>query len=145
MPKLPKKTQEAAEEAEGSGGFAPLPEDKYLCVLDEVQTDGSGPKGPYWTWVWKVHPDNGSHDGRMLWDVISLSESAAWKVKQVFDALGFSLDSDTDEMIGELALLAVSQRVIEKGKRQGEIGNQVDLYLPADGGGEAGAEDDDVF
>jgi hypothetical protein len=143
MPKLPKKTQEAAAEAE-SGGFSALPEGKYLCVLEDVQTDGEGPKGPYWTWVWKVHPDNGSHDGRMLWDVISLSESAAWKVKQVFDALGFSLDSDTDELIGEMAVLAVTQRVIAKGKREGEMGNQVDLYLPADGGG---ADDggDDVF
>lgn len=142
MPKLPKKTQEAAEQAEDSGGFAALPEGKYLCVLDDVQTDGSGPAGPYWTWVWKIHPDNGEHEGRMLWDVISLSEKAAWKVKQVFEALGYSLDSDTDEMIGEAAVLVVSQRVIERGKRQGEMGNQVDVYLPADGGGDDDGADD---
>lgn len=139
MPKLPKAVQKAAEEAESSS-FEALPEGKYLCQLDEVKTDGSGKAGPYWTWVWKIHEDNGSFAGRLLWDTVSLSVD--WKVKQVFEALGFSLDSDTDEMIGEKAWLVVSQRVIEGGKRQGEMGNSVDVVLGFEEGAQEG---DDVF
>jgi hypothetical protein len=41
---------------------------------------------------------------------------------------------------------AVSQRVIERGTRQGEMGNNVDRLMPYDGdGADEEGGDDDVF
>jgi hypothetical protein len=128
MPKLDKKTATRVGNAEGSS-FEALPEGPYLARLREV-TVRDGNKGPYWSWEFEVV--GGEHDGRRLWVNTSLSENADWKMKEVFEAFGYSTDSDTDEMVGELVKLIVSQRIIERGARQGEVGNNVDTVMPAE-------------
>lgn len=54
------------------------------------------------------------------------------KIKEFFLAFGYSEDSDTDEMIGERCAIKVSQVTIQKGKRKGETGNQVDGFFSLD-------------
>ncbi len=128
MPKLPKKTAERVA-ANESDGFAALPENIYPAVLKEVSVK-EGPSGEYWSWEFEV--EGGEFDGRKLWVNTSLSEKADWKMKEVFDAFGYSTDSDTDELIGLAVRLTVTQRVIDRGARKGQIGNNVDTVLSSD-------------
>lgn len=146
MPKLPKTTAKKVEATETTQ-FEALPADKYLCRLMNVEQK-PGNVADYWSWEFEViEPDE--FEGRRLWANTSLSEKAFFKLKEAFEAFGVSPDTDTDELCGESALLVVSQRPIEKGARKGEMGNNVDVILPADGAvaDSAGdeAEDEDLF
>lgn len=131
MPKLPKATQTAAEAADIGGGSAPLEEGVYVLRLHSIDATGSGPAGPYWTWEYRVveGPDGPMNGRRRLWDRISLSEKAAFRVKQVYTAFGFTLDSDTEEMIGEHVKAYVIQEPIQSGQRAGQMGNSISEYL----------------
>lgn len=141
MPKLPKKVAERVAEAEASS-FEAFPEGVYIGTLKDVEVR-EGQKGPYWSWKFgDITDTKGKTYPGHLWVNTSLSENADWKMKEMYDAFGYSTDSDTDEMIGEKIKLAVSQRVIERGSRQGEIGNNVDRCMPLEGD-ESG--DDDTF
>lgn len=130
MAKLNKEAQKAAESAESSG-FEPLPDGVYHAKLRDVDTTRSGPKGPYWSWEFEVIGEE--FKGRRLWNNTSLSESAAFKMKETFEAFGAPLDTDTDDLIGMVVKLQVSQRTIQEGTRKGEIANQIDRLKPADG------------
>lgn len=140
MPKLAKDKAKKVAENEGSG-FEALPEAIYPVRLTGV-TVGEGDKGPYWTWELEVDGDP-DYDGRKLWCTTSLSDAADWKLKEVFEAFGYTTDSDTDEMIGEKCKASVSQRVITKGARAGQTGNNVDTMIALTAEEAEGGEDDD--
>lgn len=134
MAKLPKNVQTAAEKAETGGGSAPLEEGIYILRIHSVDVTGSGPAGPYWTWEFRVveGPDGPLNGNRRLWDRISLSEKAAFRVKNFYEAVGFTFDSDTDEMMGEHVKAYVVQEVIQSGTRAGQMGNNIDEYIELD-------------
>ena len=128
MPKLTKPAAaEAAEAAEGSGDYEPLPEGRYVCRLVEVEAK-EGAKGIYWSWSYEV-AEEGEFKGRKLWDNTSLSEKARWRLGVVFTAFGVPADTDTDELIGHEVAIIVGQQVIQAGKRQGETGNVVEKIV----------------
>lgn len=136
MPKLSKAKQKSVGKAE-SGGFQALPDGMYVGTLKAVVTERGGKPlegaaGPYWQWefdkIRSLDDETETFPGRQF-VITSLSDESDWKMKEVFEAFGYSLDSDTDEMIGEDVILVVSQRVIEKGKRKGQKGNNVDQVL----------------
>lgn len=139
MPKLDPEQRKTAEEAEG-GSFL-LEPGRYVGTLKSVEVK-KGNEAPYWSWTFGdiVSLETGEKHPGSQWVNTSLSEKAAWKVKEMFDAFGYTLDSDTDEMVGDQAVLVVSQRVIEKGARAGQLGNNVDSCLPY-----AGDEGDSGF
>lgn len=128
MPKLPQEAQQAAEDSDSR---EPLEESTYVVRLRNVDGTQSGGSGPYWRWEFEVaHDEESSNNGRRLWNNTSLSKKAAWKLKESFDAFGVGLDTDTDELCGELCLASVVQEVIQSGKRMGEIGNQIAKLIP---------------
>ncbi|HXJ63895.1 MAG TPA: DUF669 domain-containing protein [Actinomycetota bacterium] len=137
MPKLPKAIQKAADDAKLQD-FSALPAGLYLIRVTEVKTDGqSSNKNPMWTLTLEVEggPNDlteDKHKGRKLWENLVLTEAAAWKVKQVFNALGFTMDSDADEFLNERAVVQVTQREIEQGNRKGEMGNNITRWASAD-------------
>ena len=148
MPKLPQAKAEAVAETE-SQDFSPLPAGTYVSRLDSVEVK-EGKAAPYWSWAFTVTDEECT--GRKLWVNTSLSEKALWKLKEVFDAFGYTADSDTDEMVGEEVRLVVSQRIIEGGARAGQTGNNVDMVLPLETGTSGGTaktaaadDDDDTF
>lgn len=143
MAKLPKKVAAAADQAE-TGQFDALPAGPYAARLVEVKTDGEGAAGPYWVWKFEVVTPT-EFEGRNLWANTSLSEKALWKIKEMFDAFGYTTDSDTDDLINEVVKLIVVQRPIEKGSRAGQIGNNVDKVLPFDGEDATGDSSEDEF
>lgn len=140
MPKLDKKTAAAVAEQE-SQSFEPIPDGIYTAKLLSVEARESRAGNPMWTWELEI--DEGDHKGRRQWVNTSLSENAQWKMKEVFDAFGYTTDSDTDEMVGDRIKIAVSTRVIESGSRAGQKGNNVDRCLPL--GDSDDDDDDDAF
>lgn len=134
MPKLPQNVQTAAENAETGGGSAPLEDGIYVLRLHSVDVTGSGPSGPYWTWEFRVveGPDGPMNGRRRMWDRISLSEKAAWKLKEFYTAMGFTLDSDTDEMLGEHVQAYIIQAPIQSGAKAGQVGNEISEYMEID-------------
>lgn len=130
MPKLGKQKAASVADQETSS-FEALPEGVYICSLKQVEVR-EGQKAPYWSWEFEViQPDE--HENRKLWVNTSLADNAEWKLKEVFEAFGVPTTTDTDELIGQVAKLIVTQRTIERGARAGEIGNNVDRVLPYSG------------
>lgn len=129
MAKLNKKLQTQTEKAESSG-FEAIPDGAYHVKLRDVDTTREGKKGPYWSWEFEIIDEE--FKGRRLWNNTSLSEAAAFKMKETFEAFGVSLDTDTDELIGEVVKAVVSQRTIQEGTRKGEVANQIDRLKKAD-------------
>lgn len=132
IPKLSSDTASKVEEAE-SLDYEAIPEGVYEAVLDGEVEAAEGPNGLYWKWTFKITGPDEQYKGRKLFTNTSLSEKAMWKLKEVFSAFGVSADTDTDELIGQPVKLMVTQRVIEKGTRKGEMGNDVRQVLPVSG------------
>lgn len=137
MPKLTKAQAKAVDAAETNDidYTVPLPAGRYIGTLDEVEV-GEGPKGPYWTWKIKLDRNEDvalDGQGRVMYVNTSLAEEAAWKMKETFEAFGYSSDSDTEEMIGEKCIVVVRIKMIQGGANAGTPGNQVSKLFPLDG------------
>lgn len=132
--KLPQENQTAMAEdtGEGDGEFEALDDGYYLAKVEKISMSAEpGASGfHYWTVLWRVQRPKAVAK-RTLYDRLSLSPKAAFKMREFFDALGFTYDSDTDELIGETAVLEVSQSEITSGKRKGEMGNDIEQILDA--------------
>jgi hypothetical protein len=131
VPKLDKKTRAATEKAEAwgeGGGFALLPEGRYagrLTKVDEREAR-SATQFPSWSWEFRhLHNEDGEEQRGRMWNNTSMSPKALGNLKAQFEALGFTLDSDTDEMIGEWCVLYVTQEVQTQGKNAGKTVNRV--------------------
>lgn len=153
MPKLPKKVAEKVDETEAQT-FEALPEGTFVATLEAVTTHdgkaraedpedveqfGEGELIPYWKWQFMdligrsgEEVEAGKKYPGKLWVQTSLGKSSRWKVKEVFDAFGYSTDSDTDEMCGEKVILVVSKGTVQKGPKKGQPSNNVDNLLPYD-------------
>lgn len=176
MPKLPKSVAKKANKAEATtGGFEPIPAGKYLARLRGVKAsesqnfpdhvvrwsaefgdlhdlEGNTYPGRQWINLSVIQNEDmpGSYTkGEESWDqYVSISHGT---LKGFFENMGFTTDSDTEEMVGEVALLKVSVRTINQGARKGERTNQVDAILPLPDGyekildstGEGAADDGD--
>jgi hypothetical protein len=107
-----------------------VPNGYYLARIESIERSSKpGGSGHHFhTVVWEIESPK-EYKTRWIWDRVSESPSAAFRFRQMFDATGYTYDSDTDELIGEVAVLEVSQSVIERGDRKGELGNDVDRIL----------------
>lgn len=72
--------------------------------------------------------------GRKVWDRLSYSEKAAWKMRSFFDAADYDYDSDVDEMVDDETEFVVylGTELQKQGKNKGKLQNKVGEYLPAD-------------
>lgn len=149
MPKLSQNLVQNVASAETMGEFELLKPGKYLSRLYDVEVK-EHPNYPNNVVVWnasfnRVHSlDGTSAPGRQFYRMnVILNDhmpptyprgEEKWaqfvrisngQLKSFFENMGFSVDSDTDEMIGEPALLDVAIRTIQSGARQGEQVNEV--------------------
>lgn len=137
--------QQSATESAESSGFAALPAGRYVARLDEVKFKEAKDGSPGWNWVWKIVSgpgDETKYKGRLQFTYTTLNENMAWKRKEIYEALDFPLDTDTDDMIGAMLVLDVSERPNAGGARKGEMGNNVDKHLQFDGDDGSDEEDD---
>lgn len=175
MPKLAKKIASKVDKAEATTGeFQPLSPGKYVATLTEVEAKNSAAGAPMWVAEFEdiTDSDGEVQPGRQWYNIMlpidkmpedykpkrsKKSPEEAWaqyqdlthgRLKAFFEAFGFTPDSDTDEFIGEQAVLQIGIRTIQNGARAGEKTNSVNAVLPYDeaeweGAGSAG--DDDEF
>lgn len=173
MPKLnPKQVKAVESTAPVTGGaFDPHPEGWYLAKLREVEAKQSSKGNPMWAVEWDNLRDLEGNElpGRQFfnlnfpsalkadWNPQDPNREDRWakyqarckgQIHQFFLAHGFTVDSDTDEMIGEDALIHLVIRTQQQGKRAGQLQNEVDGFKPVDEaelgeGATAGAADED--
>lgn len=158
MPKLPVKDRRQVEKAESvSGGFEPLPAGKYVGTLSAVEEKTSQAGNKYWNTEYSdlEDMDGDSKPGRQ-WYILMLPSSMpedyqippkskfktpeeAWdnyqnlvkgRIKAWFEAHGYTLDTDTEEMLGEQAILQLGIETIQKGPKTGQRTNRVNAVLP---------------
>jgi len=142
MPKLPKDRQEGAQNQE-SGDYKPLKPGKYVFKLTEVddsQVTGEKSKNPGTEkWIWKLVVDKDYHPelrkGR--WQTsqqehIPLLESMDWKMKQLFEGFGYTVDSDTDEIMEDPDARIVGYVRTGKDIVSGDPRSEVSRYVPFD-------------
>lgn len=173
MPKLAAKDRKKVEKAEAvSGEFKPMPPGKYVGTLSEVEVKNSAAGNPMWVAEFTDIQDlDGDGQPGRLWYNLNLpttdtppdnytpkgkkSKEESWaqyqalcsgRLKSFFEAFGYSVDSDTDEMIGEQCVLQVGVRTIQNGPRTGESTNSVNGVAALDtvdfDGGTGGDSDD---
>lgn len=139
MAKLNKAQQKRVKEAES--GFDALPAGIYKAKIVSVDPTKKGPAGPYWKFEFQITA--GKYKGRKQWVNASLSEEAAWRMQEIFDACGFEYDADSDEFAGEAVKIVLSESVIGQGPRKGQPSNNVDSVLSIDDDSSADPEDED--
>jgi len=113
-------------------GFPLFPEDNYRVeIQDSSKVSVSKDGGSFIRWIAKCV--EGEMDGKLIGWNTSLKPQALWNVKNLVEALDVEFDEegfDLEECFGKEVVISVSQRTIEQGRRQGELGNQVDGYFP---------------
>lgn len=132
MPKLGADEARKAEEDAQKGGPEPVPEGIYVLRLFEVDvSDKEGGSG-YYYWIWKFRCEDEGYKGREFWRNTSLSPGAAGILGNMFEAYGVPADTHTDELLGQLCLARIKQKIIEGGRREGELGNEISYLMPYD-------------
>lgn len=109
--KLDSDFQKAMDEADSNlpdGEFEPLEEGFYLASVKSITlSEKAGASGyKQWVVVWQIIAPK-KRAKRTVWDRISLSPKAAFKMRELFDSLGFEYDSDSSELVGEKAIIEV--------------------------------------
>jgi hypothetical protein len=131
--KMNKKTQQ--QTAKASNNFEPF-EGVMHVRLRGVDATRTGPSGPYWSWEFEVV--EGEHEGRRLWNNTSLSEAAAFKMKETYDAFGAEYDADTDDLCGQVCRADVEIVTQQQGRNKGQLTSQIRRLSPKDPDFEAG-------
>jgi len=140
MPKLAADMAREAEQAAEEDSFALIPAGLYIGKLESVEvSDEPGASGfHYWTWNFRIQDEGYTHSRQTF--ITSLSPKARFSVGGAFKAFGVPADTHTDDLLGHLATLQVTQATITKGTRAGQIGNSVQFIAEYDGSLDPGGE-----
>lgn len=152
MPKLDSRLSSKVDETEAThgGNFEPIAAGKYIARLEGVSVrdelnkfdaaqwsaefsnltaldDGSTAPGRQWLNLTlpttnEKHPKYEKDAGK--WE--NYQNMLFGRLAAFFEAFGYTADSDTDEIVGEWAVITVSIRTIQSGPRKGEKTNSVD-------------------
>lgn len=103
MGKLPAAAIAAAKEAKAftpSDGGELWPVGRYICLLAEYETK-EGREFPYWNMRFQpVKKYDQQGVGGSQFDILSHSPESAGAQKAFFEAFGYAVDSDIDEIVG---------------------------------------------
>ena len=128
MPQMNDETAEKVANAESTGGSRePVPAGRYEAKLLEVESR-DGRKAPYWSWKFEI-VEPVEHAGHWVWENTSLSENAAWKLKQAFDAFGVPTTTHTDELIGKVIGVWIGTETQSQGQGIGTVRNTIEEFL----------------
>lgn len=134
MPKLTGQQAANVSDAEEQDDFLVHDPGVYALQLNDVRV-GNGKQGTYWTWEFLItHNEDGQEFAKktMVWEITSLSEKAAWRMKRMFEAFGVAPDTDTDELLGQSIWATLEVKIAEGGRRQGKPVNVFGQPLAAD-------------
>jgi hypothetical protein len=120
MPKLPDDVT-GAPDNDQEREFKPVPSGRYVMVLDEVLEDVTGPdsKSPGTDkFVYKLRVDLDYHPllrdkkkgpfSTYVQEHVPCTAAMKWKHKQIMEAFGYTVDSDTNEIIEDPEARAVA-------------------------------------
>lgn len=132
MPKLTNDQAKKANEAESTGGV--MEDGIYIMRLVKVEANSAK---NYWKWTFKVPEDTTQEEAKRYknwnqWVYTSLSDDAAWKMRETFEAFGKATDTDTDELLGGLVRAQVKRGTIQDGDRAGEPTAKIVKLMPLD-------------
>jgi hypothetical protein len=168
MPKLNAQMVKAVDSADSSvGSYALIEPGRYFAKLSNVEVKDGNHGGTQWSCEFNEIQDvNGQRIAGRQWLNLNLPVAGAmpasytngedkWqkyqavsaaRLKQFFESFGYTTDSDTDEMIGETAVIEIEIRTIQNGPRRGEQVNGIKSIHPATKlGSGAPASEDDTF
>lgn len=159
MPKLNAATAKLVDSVEArhetGGSFEPLAPGRYLARLAEVTTANPNRHGavvwsaefqdlhsletlqpaPGRQWLRITLPSDPKQgipatyaNGADKWD--KYQAMLLGLLKGFFESFGYTVDSDTDELIGEFAVIELGIRTIQSGAREGEKTNEVKGVFP---------------
>jgi len=174
MPKLAAKARKTVSKAEPvSGGFEPHKPGKYFATLNDVEAKMSTAGNAMWVaeftdlqsmdgesaagrqWLNMMLPNNSmpeiykpkkeGKDPEEAWE--QYQNMCNGRLKSFFEAFGYEVDSDTDEMIGDRCVIQLSIQTIQGGPKKGEKTNRVEGIFSVDSaeGADAEKDDDDDF
>lgn len=170
MPKLAAKDRKKVEKAEAvTGEFPVWPAGKYIAELTEVEAKASAAGNPMWVAEFQNFtnsegevmpgrqwynlnlptsdtPPDGYEKGEEKW--LQYQGLCSGRIKAFFEAFGYTVDSDTDEMIGDRVVVQIGIRTIQKGEKAGQQTNTINAVHPLDSVDFDGAEgegSDDEF
>ena len=139
MVAIPKKVADALPDVDPDErpDYEAMPEAHYLVKVVENKIEEAGPNSKTGADMLAltmeiIQPREFS--GRKVWDRLSFSDKALWKLRSFFDAADYDFDSDVDEIQEDEAefVIYLGTEVQKQGKGKGNLRNTVGEYLPAD-------------
>lgn len=114
--------------------FTPVPAGVYLLrVIEAEERASASSEHDYLSLSWEVV--DGEFEGRRLWDILSYSPKALWKLKGfLLDVVGISEDDLVDDfqiIPDDFIELESVARVIVEPSTNGEMRNSITKYLPS--------------
>lgn len=111
----------------------------WVAVFNEITKISTGERVPGRQWYNLVlpstepmpadyRPRNASTSPEKAWEF--KNNMAASRLRQFFNAMGYSTDTDTEDMIGDKCVIQISVRTIQSGARKGERTNSVAGVFP---------------
>lgn len=139
MVAIPKKVADALPDVDPDERpeYDAMPEGHYVVKVVENEIEPAGPNSKSGADMLALTMDvvqPREFAGRKVWDRLSFSDRAWWKLRSFFDAVDYDYDSDVDEIQEEEEEFIVYLRasVQKQGKNRGQLRNEVGEYLPAD-------------
>lgn len=133
MAKLPTNVQEAASKAEPSTGFTPVKAGIYRLKCTKMTASKPKTNGDGNNAEWELQIDQEGVRKAKVWFTVSHSPEAAGLMHMAYNAFGLTLDSDSEEFIGEHCMgdLSVEEQAV--GKNAGRMQNRIVALMPEDG------------
>jgi hypothetical protein len=126
------------------GKRSTLPDDDYLCEVESVEIkDGNG---DYQYLAVTSTVQSGKFKGSKIWDNLSLSPNALWRLRAFLEVLGMEvpdeeMDVDTDEMVGCTFVAVTSQEKYKNDAGDKKVAVRVSDFYSADDFEEKDSED----
>lgn len=114
------------------GGGGPVDEGHYILRLTEVEEDTKASGDGVTCTFTIMSAKRRGHELRYNW--MSFSEKAGWKIRMLFDAAGYTYDSEFEELIEDEAEFVgyVTQQEQTQGKNAGKMQNNIEEFIKLD-------------
>lgn len=134
MPKIPQDNVDQIERGDAEGGSYRTVEGYVKAKLveaEETPEKDSGYAGQDLKFEVTAPRE---HRGTPVWEYISYAPNTSWKWRALFDAFGYTPDTDTDELIADEAevILDCGLELQTKGKNKGKEKTKINEFLDAE-------------
>lgn len=124
------QARKAAEENKATPR-GPMPEGTYELRVADIKNGTSSTGNAMWVWEFRVTAAEGQEDykNRKLTERTALTESALWKLANIFEGLGVPLETDSDDLIGLKLMAYVGTEEGRGEKNAGKVFNNIEYFV----------------